>query len=290
MQTSIERLTRDLAEQGYIADSSLATALALMDTLERPLLVEGEAGVGKTAMAAALAASREAKLIRLQCYEGIDVSSALYEWDYPRQLLAMQALVHRGEGDTGELYSEKYLQERPLLQAIRQPKSPVLLIDEIDRADEAFEAFLLEVLSEFTVSIPEIGTISAITRPSVILTSNDTRELSDALRRRCLYHYCDYPTFERELEILRLTLPDVDEQLLTQVTGFVQRIRDWDVSRRPGIAESIDWARALAGFGVENLEDSGSVVNDTVSCLLKTPEDLQVFSEQGEELLASLNG
>ena len=166
----------------------------------------------------------------------------------------------------------------------------MLLIDEIDRADEAFEAFLLEVLSEFSVSIPEIGTISAVTRPAVILTSNDTRELSDALRRRCLYHYCDYPAFERELEILRMTLPDVDGRLLSQVTGFVQRIRDWDVSRRPGIAESIDWARALAGFGISDLGDSGSVVHDTVACLLKTPEDLQVFSEQGEELLASLNG
>ncbi len=263
-----------MASVGYIPDRDLATALWLMDSLSRPLLLEGEAGVGKTEVARALALAHNTKLIRLQCYEGLDQSAALYEWNYQRQLLAIKAR----EGSDAELvedhiFSEKYLLERPLLAAIRQQKSPVLLIDEIDRADEEFEAFLLELLSDFQVSIPELGTVQATTIPRVILTSNGTRELSDALRRRCLYHYVDYPEVDREARIILARLPHIDTALALQIATMVSFIRKEDLRKAPGVAETLDWAATLAGLELRHLHDEPEAVFETLICLIKTAED-----------------
>src|SRR5712671_3532853 len=234
-----EEIAQAFAASGYIADGELATAISLMQLLKRPLLLEGEAGVGKTEVAKALAAAHTTELIRLQCYEGLDQSSALYEWNYQRQLLAIQA--HRG-GDADaiedQIFSEKYLLERPLLAAIRRDKPPVLLIDEIDRADDEFEAFLLELLSDFQVSIPELGTISATTIPHVILTSNGTRELSDALRRRCLYHYVDYPDVDREARIIMARIDGAGASLSLQIARMVESIRKEELRKVPGVAET----------------------------------------------------
>jgi len=290
MQENVESLVISLHQCGYIADRDLATALTLMDALSRPLLIEGEAGVGKTAIAAALACSRNTELIRLQCYEGIDSDSVLYEWNYTQQLLHIK-LHEKSESALSEsdLYSNRFLLERPLLKSIRQPVSPVLLIDEVDRADEAFEAFLLEVLSEFTVTIPEIGTIQATSIPHVILTSNGSRELSDALRRRCLFHYASYPEFEKELSILKAHLPDVDQALLHQVTRFVQEVRHWDITKRPGVAETLDWARALCSFDVITLKNQPETVRATLSCLLKTTEDLKYINDRDITAILSSN-
>lgn len=268
-----------LAEAGYIADGELATAVAVMELLKRPLLLEGEAGVGKTAVAKALAAVHRTELIRLQCYEGLDQAAALYEWNYQRQLLAIE--VHKGGAgaqlEAGELedriFSEKYLLERPLLAAIRRPRSPVLLIDEIDRADEEFEAFLLELLSDWQVSIPELGTIAAVSIPHVVLTSNGTRELSDALRRRCLYHYVDYPEVDREARIIMAHLPAAGNTLALQIARMVERIRKEDLRKAPGVAETLDWAAALVGLDVRDLSERPEAVHDTLMCLLKTRED-----------------
>jgi MoxR-like ATPase len=272
-------LTRDqiadrLAAVGYIADRDLATALLLMDMLSRPLLIEGEAGVGKTEVAKALAEVHGTNLIRLQCYEGLDQSASLYEWNYQRQLLAIKAR-EGGDAETVEaaIFSERYLLERPLLAAIRQDTAPVLLIDEIDRADEEFEAFLLELLSDFQVSIPELGTIRAKTIPRVVLTSNGTRELSDALRRRCLYHHLDFPDIDREVRILLTRVPGIGVALAGQVAGMVAAVRREDLAKVPGVAETLDWARALLGFGVRELGDDPQAVFDTLACLLKTHED-----------------
>jgi MoxR-like ATPase len=263
-----------LAAVGYIADPSLATALVLMDMLGRPLLLEGEAGVGKTEVAKALAKVHGSELIRLQCYEGLDRNEAIYEWNYQSQLLAIKI---REQSDATALeehiFSEKYLLERPVLAAIRRAQAPVLLIDEIDRADEEFEAFLLEVLSDFQVSIPELGTITATSIPRVVLTSNGTRELSDALRRRCLYHPLDFPDVDREARILVTRIPGIDAALALQVARLMQGVRKEDLSKTPGIAETLDWAAALVGLGVSRLEADREAVYDTLSCVLKTRED-----------------
>ena len=273
-----EKIAENLAATGYVADPELATALLLMEMLERPLLIEGAAGVGKTAIAYALAALHEARLIRLQCYEGLDQASALYEWNYQRQLLAIKARegeggARRAEDIEDALFSERYLLERPLLAAIREEKRPVLLIDEIDRADEEFEAFLLELLSDFQVSIPELGTIRARSIPRVVLTSNATRELSDALRRRCLYHYLEYPTIERESAILRARLPGLGIDLAGQVARLVAAIRKEQLRKTPGVAESLDWAGALLGLGIGDLSEAPETLYETLVCVLKTHED-----------------
>ena len=281
-----------LAAVGYIADRDLATALWLMDFLKRPLLLEGKAGVGKTEVAKALAAVHGAELIRLQCYEGLDQNATLYEWNYQRQLLAIKAREAAGEAAERieeQIFSEKYLLERPLLAAIRRQKSPVLLVDEIDRADEEFEAFLLELLSDFQVTIPELGTIAAIAIPRVVLTSNDTRELSDALRRRCLYHYVDFPDVEREATIILARTPGVAAALAAQIARMVAAIRREDLRKTPGVAETLDWAATLAGLHVEDLRDAPEIVHETLICLLKTHEDrARMTRETTERLLGKV--
>ena len=276
MALSREEISDRLAGAGYIADRDLSTALWLMDFLHRPLLIEGEAGVGKTEVAKALAEVHRTELIRLQCYEGLDQNAALYEWNYQRQLLAIKA--HEGAGEDPErvedqIFSEKYLLERPLLAAIRRTTPPVLLIDEIDRADEEFEAFLLELLSDFQVSIPELGTIHAISIPRVVLTSNATRELSDALRRRCLYHHLDFPEVDREARILLTRLPGIDARLADQIARMVAMVRKEDLRKIPGIAETLDWAATLVGLEVHDLRLEPEAVQETLICLLKTHED-----------------
>src|SRR6516162_10144809 len=285
-----DEIAQALAASGYIADSELATAISLMQLLRRPLLLEGEAGVGKTEVAKALATVHGTALIRLQCYEGLDQSAALYEWNYQRQLLSIQA--HRGEdADAAEdqIFSEKYLLERPLLAAIRQSQPPVLLIDEIDRADEEFEAFLLELLSDFQVSVPELGTIAAISIPRVVLTSNGTRELSDALRRRCLYHYVDFPDVDREAKIILTRLPGVDAALALQIARMVAAVRKEDLRKVPGVAETLDWAATLSGLEVHDLRQEPEAVHETMICLLKTHEDrARMTREVSERLLGKV--
>src|ERR1700728_337434 len=279
-----------LAACGYIADGELAPAVSLMHLLKRPLLLEGEAGVGKTEVAKALAAVHATELIRLQCYEGLDQSAALYEWNYQRQLLSIQA--HRDEkADVTEdrIFSEKYLLERPLLAAISRDKPPVLLIDEIDRADDEFEAFLLELLSDFQVSIPELGTIRATSIPRVVLTSNGTRELSDALRRRCLYHYVDYPDVDREAKIILTRTPGIDTTLALQIARMVAAVRKEDLRKVPGVAETLDWAATLAGLEVHDLRQEPEAVYETMICLLKTHEDrARLTREVSERLLGKV--
>lgn len=264
-----DSLRRDLAATGYVADETLTMALHLALTLGRPLLLEGPAGVGKTEIAKALAEVLETRLIRLQCYEGLDAGHAIYEWNYQRQLLAIRA---EGAGEEA-LFSEKYLLKRPLLEAITQSDRPVLLIDEIDRADEEFEAYLLEILSDFQITIPELGTISAQTRPVVVLTANGTRDLSDALRRRCLYSYVDYPDRETELAILTRRAPGIEARLAAQIVGVVQALRREDLEKSPGIAEMLDWAAALSGLGINDLGADPMQVQATLVCLLKTAAD-----------------
>ena len=267
-----DEIAQALAASGYIADNELATAISLMQLLRRPLLLEGEAGVGKTEVAKALAGVHTTELIRLQCYEGLDQSSALYEWNYQRQLLAIQA--HRGSDSIeDQIFSEKYLLERPLLAAIRRAKPPVLLIDEIDRADDEFEAFLLELLSDFQVSIPELGTIKAISIPHVVLTSNGTRELSDALRRRCLYHYVDFPDVDREARIIMTRVNGATASLSLQIARMVEGIRKEELSKAPGVGETLDWAAALVGLDVRDMHGAPETVHETLMCLLKTQED-----------------
>jgi MoxR-like ATPase len=281
-----ERIAAQMAAVGYVPDRDLSTALWLMDSLSRPLLLEGEAGVGKTEVARALALAHDTKLIRLQCYEGLDQSSALYEWNYQRQLLAIKAREGLDADEVEEaIFSEKYLLERPLLAAIRQAKAPVLLIDEVDRADEEFEAFLLELLSDFQVSIPEFGTIAATSIPRVILTSNGTRELSDALRRRCLYHYVDFPDVDREARIILSRLPDIDAALALQIASMVGLIRKEDLRKTPGVAETLDWAATLAGLDIRHLHDEPEAVHETLMCLIKTAEDKVRMTRQVTERL-----
>lgn len=283
MTLSRNKISDRLAAVGYVADRDLATALWLMDFLNRPLLLEGAAGVGKTEVAKALAAVHATELIRLQCYEGLDQNAALYEWNYQRQLLAIKARDGAGkDADKIEehVFSEKYLLERPLLAAIRHERSPVLLIDEVDRADEEFEAFLLEVLSDYQVSIPEFGTIAARSIPHVVLTSNGTRELSDALRRRCLYHYVDFPDIDREARIVLTRIPGIDAALALQVARMVGAIRQEDLRKVPGIAETLDWAAILAGLNVGDLRQTPELVHETLACLLKTHEDRARLSRE----------
>jgi MoxR-like ATPase len=267
-----------LSELGYIAERNLSASLLLFSDMKRPLLLEGDAGVGKTEIARVISQLYDCPLIRLQCYEGLDVNSAVYEWNYQHQLLSIKMLEERQQNNPNgsmesELFSEKYLLQRPLLAAIMQEKSPVLLIDEIDRADEEFEAYLLELLSEFQVSIPEIGTIKAKSIPFVVLTSNGTRELSDALRRRCFYHYVDYPSFDKELQIVNKRVPEIGPQLARQVVAFIQDLRKIDLQKMPGVAETLDWAAALLNLGVTSLDEDMEVIQDSLICLLKTRED-----------------
>jgi len=283
-----EALAAGLATAGYVADRDLATALWMMDHLKRPLLLEGEAGVGKTEVAKALARLHGCELIRMQCYEGLDAQSALYEWNYQRQLLAIKARESPGAKAAeieAQIFSEDYLLERPLLAAIRREVSPVLLVDEVDRADEEFEAFLLELLSDFQVSIPEFGVITARTIPRVVLTSNGTRELSDALRRRCLYHYLDFPDVDREAAILLMRQPGLDAQLALQVARMVAMLRKEDLRKVPGVAETLDWAATLAGLGVEDMRQEPEIVHDTLIAILKTHEDRTRVSRQTTERL-----
>ncbi|MEM8872405.1 MAG: MoxR family ATPase [Pseudomonadota bacterium] len=265
-----------MAGTGYIAGNDLAMALHIALSLGRPLLLEGAAGVGKTEVARVLAQVNACDLIRLQCYEGLDAAQAIYEWNYQRQLLAIRAAAE--DGETGRaveerIFSEAYLLERPLLKALRQPVAPVLLIDEIDRADEAFEAYLLEVLSDFQITIPELGTIVATTQPHVILTANGTRDLSDALRRRCIYAHVDYPDRAAELAILQARCPGVAEDLGRQIIGFVQMIRKEELEKTPGVAEMLDFAAALGGLGINDLSADPVVLQACLSTLLKTQAD-----------------
>src|SRR5216110_3564982 len=281
-----DEIAQALAASGYIADNELATAISLMQLLRRPLLLEGEAGVGKTEVAKALASAHATELIRLQCYEGLDQSAALYEWNYQRQLLSIQA--HRGsDADAVEdqIFSEKYLLERPLLAAIRRSEPPVLLIDEIDRADDEFEAFLLELLSDFQISIPEIGTIKADKPPAVIITSNRTREIHDALKRRCLYFWIDYPSIDREYEIITARVPEVPKKLARQVSAFIGGVRRLDLYKLPGIAETLDWTRSLIALGEVELNEAA--VQATLGSIVKYQEDLERLRGAGSrELLA----
>ena len=292
MTLAREEIANKLAAVGYVADRDIATALWLMEFLKRPLLLEGEAGVGKTEVAKALAAVHETELIRLQCYEGLDQNAALYEWNYQRQLLAIKTREGIGENANDieeQIFSEKYLLERPLLAAIRRKQPPVLLIDEVDRADEEFEAFLLELLSDFQVSIPELGTIKATAIPRVVLTSNGTRELSDALRRRCLYHYIDFPDVDREARIVLTRIAGIDTSLALQIARMVAAVRKEDLRKVPGVAETLDWAATLAGLDVHDLRQEPEAVFDTMMCLLKTQEDrARLTREVSERLLGKV--
>ena len=269
-------LQQDMLALGYVASDELSMALHLSMSLGRPLLLEGAAGVGKTEVAKMLAQLKHCRLIRLQCYEGLDASSAIYEWNYQRQLLSVRASSDKNlsiDQMEEHLFSEKYLLRRPLLEAISQEQSPVLLIDEVDRADEEFEAYLLELLSDFQITIPELGTVKAVSKPMVILTSNGSRDLSDALRRRCLYSFVDYPDRDTELAILAQRMPAIDQRLATQVVGFVQALRKEELEKNPGIAETLDWAAALVGLGVVDLTDDPVVLQASLVCLLKTQTD-----------------
>ena len=279
--SSPEDVQGALGQHAYLADRGLATAVWLCLALDKPLLLEGEAGVGKTEVAKVLAELLDRQLVRLQCYEGIDASQALYEWDYSRQLVAVRA-AELGEREA-DLFGSEFLVERPLLAAIRGGSSAVLLVDELDRADDEFEAFLLEVLSEFAVTIPEIGRVAAEEPPAVVITSNRTRELHDALKRRCLYHWIDHPSIEREVEIVRIRAPEVPEALARQVALAVARLRGMDVAKRPGVAETIDWSQALAFLGASKLEPE--VVGATLGALLKDHEDLELVRAKLDEVL-----
>jgi MoxR-like ATPase len=273
---SIDDLDTALRGADYLSDRGLATALFLSQTLGKPLLLEGEAGVGKTEAAKALARARDARLIRLQCYEGLDVAHAVYEWNYPRQLLHIRA-AQEGTVSEDELFGPEFLIRRPLLEAIDADEPVVLLIDEVDRADEEFEAFLLEVLSDFQITIPEIGTIRARRIPSVILTSNRTRELHDALKRRCLFHWIGHPSIEREIEIVKLRVPGVPGRLAAEAAAFVRGLRGLDLAKPPGVAETIDWAHALAALGRQELD--AQVVEQTLGSVLKYREDLETVRD-----------
>jgi MoxR-like ATPase len=280
---TIEKIQEALRKQEYICDRSLATVVYLSITMGKPVLLEGEAGVGKTEIAKVLAEVLEARLIRLQCYEGLDANTSLYEWNYPKQMLRIKLEeVRRGERDTveTEIFTEEYLIKRPLLEAIQSDGStpPVLLIDEIDRADMEFEAFLLEVLSDFQITIPEIGTIRAKLRPYVFLTSNRTREIHDALKRRCLYHWIDYPTYEKEYEIVMTKFPRVRDDLAKQICAFMQRVRQMNFYKRPGVAETLDWASALIALNRNELDEK--TVEETMGCIFKYREDLHHLQEE----------
>jgi MoxR-like ATPase len=275
MFESIESTRLALEQRGYFADTALATSLFLAIRMEKALFLEGEPGVGKTEVARVVAGLLNTPLIRLQCYEGLDLSQAVYEWNYPRQLIEIQARSRAGGGESAaDIFTEEYLLRRPLLQAIDRShdKSPVLLIDELDRADEEFESYLLELLADYQITIPELGTLRADHRPLVFITSNRTREIHDALKRRCIYHWIDYPSADRELQIIRSKVPEAPEALARQVVAFVQRLRSEDLYKRPGVAESIDWARALTHLSAERL--GADVVDRSLGLLLKYQDDV----------------
>ena len=273
--------TKDrLAEHGYVASDDLAMALFLSLHLGRPLLLEGAAGVGKTQIAKTLSIMEDTQLIRLQCYEGLDAQTAIYEWNYQRQLLAIRAASDHSENMEERIFSDKFLLKRPLLESIQQAQSPVLLIDEVDRADEEFEAYLLEILSDFQITIPELGTIKATSTPHVILTANGTRDLSDALRRRCIYSYVDYPDRLTELSILKLNQPGLNEHVAEQIIGFVQAIRKEDLEKKPGVAETLDWAAAISGLGINDLSDDPATLQASLVCLLKTQSDKSAITTE----------
>jgi MoxR-like ATPase len=290
-QREVAALQQDLVRAGYIAEPGLVAALLLMQDLGRPLLLEGDAGVGKTEVAKVLAAVRRTRLIRLQCYEGLDVHAAMYEWNYQRQLLAIKLLEHDERGmaqKEQDIFSERYLLKRPLLEAISCDEPPVLLIDEVDRADEAFEAYLLELLSDFQLSIPELGTVHAVSRPLVVITSNGTRELSDALRRRCLYQYIDYPDYDKELAIVRIKAPGASLPLAQQIVAFVQGVRRMDLQKKPGIAETLDWAAALLRLDIAVIDiDGAERIIETLSTLIKTRDDRAAFPREAVARLAA---
>jgi MoxR-like ATPase len=279
LREEVRQIQRLLEKQVYIADAQVATALYLSMALGKPLLIEGPAGVGKTEIAKALANALGTRLIRLQCYEGLDATTALYEWNYPKQLLHLKVEESSPTPEAEKeavIFSEAFLLKRPLLQAISErEQAPVLLIDEIDRSDEEFEAFLLEVLSDFQVTIPEIGTIKATHRPHVVLTSNRSRDLSDALRRRCLYHWIDYPSLEKELEIVRAKVPTIDEALSAQITKVMQAARTMSLSKIPGVAETLDWANALVALQATELSEK--IMAETMGCFLKDESDIAAF-------------
>jgi MoxR-like ATPase len=282
---TVGKLTEILRQGGYLADRGLATALFVALSLQRPILLEGEVGVGKTEVAKVLASVFGRKLIRLQCYEGIDTNQALYEWDYARQMLHIRALSEHqiaGTDAVEKLFGPKFLLERPLLEAVRAGDQAVLLIDEVDRADDEFEAFLLELLSDFQITIPEIGTIKAATPPLVVLTSNRTRELHDALKRRCLYHWIGFPPAAREVEIVLVRAPGVSEALTRKVVAAVNRLRQLDLAKPPGVAETIDWVRTLDFLGETDL--SAQVAEDTLGAVVKERDDLDVVRENLEEI------
>jgi MoxR-like ATPase len=275
---SIDQLEQALLGASYLPDRGLATVLYLALQVRKPLLLEGEAGVGKTEAAKAVAQALGTPLIRLQCYEGLDVNHAVYEWNYTRQLLHIRAAQEGGQVDEDELFGERFLIRRPLLEAISAPEPVVLLIDEIDRADDEFEAFLLELLSDFQITIPELGTIAARHRPIVVLTSNRTRELHDALKRRCLFHWIGHPSCEREIEIVRLRVPEVPERLAAQAVQFVQALRGLELTKAPGVAETVDWAQALAVLGQRELD--AELVQSTLGSVLKYQEDLELVADE----------
>jgi MoxR-like ATPase len=288
MQDTIESTLSELEQHGYIAERSLATALFLAQRLERPLFLEGEPGVGKTEIVKTLATMRQTRLIRLQCYEGLDVSSAVYEWDYARQMLEIR-LSESSQNQSGirqQVFSESFLVKRPLLQALEASleQPPVLLIDELDRADEEFEAFLLEFLAEWQITVPEIGTFKAATPPVVVITSNRTREIHDALKRRCLYHWIDYPSFQKELKIVQQKVPHIPEVLSKQIVAFVQGLRGLDLYKAPGVAETLDWAASLMALNITHLEVGA--IEDTFGALLKYQDDLIRARNAAQDVLA----
>jgi MoxR-like ATPase len=287
----IKDVMQGFEQQGYVTDAALATVVYLAVKLGKPLLLEGHAGLGKTEVAKTLAAFLDARLIRLQCYEGLDVSSAVYEWNYQKQLLAIKIEEKSGESIAEKekhIFSREFLMERPLLQAIQEPEiSPVLLVDEVDRADEAFEAFLLELLSDFQISVPELGTIRAKHQPLAVLTSNRSRELSDALKRRCLYHWIEYPSREKEMKIVAARLPGIAEELERQVVSFVQSVRRLQLIKSPGVAETLDWAQALMALGSCGLD--AKVVEETLGCLSKSMDDTAKIKAAGiEKMIAEV--
>ena len=288
--TTVQDIQESFKRHQYIADEKLATALRLVVALQKPLLVEGPAGVGKTATAKVLADVLGTKLIRLQCYEGLDTATALYEWNYPKQMLHIRLTENTGESvgqREAEIFSEAFLLLRPLLEAISQDKAPVLLIDEIDRADEEFEAFLLELLGEFQVTIPELGTVKAEHRPYVILTSNRIRDLSDALRRRCLYLWQSYPSFDKEVSILKTHLPDIDARLAEQIANVMRKLRELHFNKVPGVAESLDWAQALVALHRGQLDMN--IVEQTLGVILKDQDDWELLEAHKDELEPVLN-
>jgi MoxR-like ATPase len=290
---SVRQIQDQLESQSYVTDRAIATTVYLAMALKKPVLIEGQAGVGKTEIAKVLAASLDTNLIRLQCYEGLDANTALYEWNYPKQMLRIkidEGSVKDADAEEKLIFSEPFLLKRPLLQAITNPdKAPVLLIDEVDRADEEFEAFLLEVLSDFQVTVPELGTIRAVHRPYVVLTSNRTRELSDALRRRCLYLWIDYPSFDKELRIIQTKVPDVNERLAAEVSAFMQAIRNIKLGKTPGVAESIDWAMSLMALHADHLDQQ--TVRETLGAIFKDRDDVSRMSGKPlDVVLGSMDG